>query len=87
MHCLESDRLKRLQQQDISGSATDLYEAPLHAELDIDTSLELTERSALRIIAFVEQRGYIAPLWEEPDTTEEEVASITARLQALGYLD
>jgi adenylylsulfate kinase len=87
VHCLESDRLKRLQQQEMSGIATQLYEVPLNAELDIDTSFELTERSALRIISFVEQRGFITPLWEELDTTDEEVSSITARLQSLGYLD
>ena len=87
VHCLENDRNKRLRQQEITDIAAHLYEVPLHAELNIDTSLELIERSALRIISYVEQRGFIAPLWEELDTTDEETAIIMARLQSLGYLD
>lgn len=87
VHCLESDRQKRLRQQETTDIAAHLYEVPLHAELNIDTSLELIERSALRIISYVEQRGFIAPLWEELDTTDEETAIIMARLQSLGYLD
>ena len=87
VHCSESDRHKRLQQQETTGIAAHPYEVPLHAELNIDTSLELIERSALRIISYVEQRGFIAPLWEELDTLDEETAIIMARLQSLGYLD
>jgi hypothetical protein len=38
------------------------------------------------VISYLEQSGYIAPLWETTDT-QEEIALMKARLQALGYLD
>ena len=88
LHCQDSHRHIRLQQQEETAPIpTHLYEVPLHPELSIDSSLELPERSALRIISYIEQRGFIAPLWEEMDTTDEELTSIMARLQSLGYLD
>ncbi|HET7637633.1 MAG TPA: hypothetical protein VFK47_02740, partial [Ktedonobacteraceae bacterium] len=64
-----------------------LYQVPLRAELSIDTSLEPPERSALRIIEYLEQRSYMAPLWEETDPADEEIANVQARLRALGYLE
>jgi len=88
VHCPASCRYKRLQQFNLSPAIPEqLYEAPVDAELNIDTSLELPERSALRIISYIEQSGYIAPLWEEPNTVDEEISTIMARLQSLGYLD
>ncbi len=91
VHCPTSYRYQRLQQQGsspgTSGIPEQLYEAPVNAELNIDTSLELPERSALRIISYIEQSGYIAPLWEELDTADEELSSIMARLHSLGYLE
>lgn len=88
VHCPASCRYKRLQQYDLSPARPEhLYEAPVDAELNIDTSLELPERSALRIISHIEQSGYIAPLWEELNTVDEEISTIMARLQSLGYLD
>jgi hypothetical protein len=62
------------------------YQPPIRAELSIDTGSEAAERSALRVISYLEQSGYIAPLWETTDT-QEEIALMKARLQALGYLD
>ncbi|MDQ6645004.1 MAG: adenylyl-sulfate kinase, partial [Chloroflexota bacterium] len=85
VHCPAICRYKGLQ---LSPAIPEqLYEAPVDAELNIDTSLELPERSALRIISYIEQSGYIAPLWEELNTVDEEISTIIARLQSLGYLD
>jgi adenylylsulfate kinase-like enzyme len=63
-----------------------LYEPPNAAELSLNTGEELPERSALRLIAYLELHGYIAPLCEEV-ITDEEIEGIKSRLQALGYLD
>lgn len=69
-----------------STIATHLYQPPENPELSIDTTHDLPERSALRILDYLEQHGHIAPLWEETET-DEAIALIKARLQALGYLD
>ena len=88
VHCPAELRLKRIQQQKLPSSiAEDIYQPPTSAELSIDTSLEVPERSALRIIAYLEQCGYVAPLYEKTDMSDEEIENVKARLQALGYLD
>ncbi len=89
LHCPANLRQKRLQQQElIRGIAEHMYQPPERAELSIDTSLELPERSALHIIVYLEQYGHVAPLWEGTDTSgEEEIELVKAHLQALGYLE
>jgi adenylylsulfate kinase len=88
LHCTPEQRLERLRQHGLKPAMpAQLYQVPTRSELSIDTSLELTERSALRIIAYLEQCGYVAPLWEDKDSTDEEIANVMARLQALGYLE
>ncbi len=88
LHCSNEQRQKRLERVKITAPGKDdLYQPPTTPELSIDTSHELPERSALRIIAYLEQHGYIAPLWEEAGTEDEETATIKARLQAMGYLE
>jgi adenylylsulfate kinase len=87
LHCSPEQRDARLcQQEQVRLMSEELYQPPMKAELSIDTGDEAPERSALRVISYLEQYGYIAPLWEETDM-EEEIATIKARLQALGYLD
>lgn len=90
LYCSPEQRSNRQRaKEDISLAATiatHLYQPPDSPELSIDTSKELPERSALRILDYLELHGHIAPLWEETET-DEAIALIKARLQALGYLD
>ena len=88
LHCPTVLRRKRIAQSESTFpvEAEALYEPPKAAELTLNTSEEFPERSALRVIAYLEQHGYIAPLWEEV-VSDEEVEGIKSRLQALGYLD
>jgi adenylylsulfate kinase len=91
LSCSPEQRIERRRKKEgysaIINLAESLYEPPAAAELSIDTTLEPPERSALRILDYLEQHGYIAPLWEEAEMDEAEIALIKARLQALGYLD
>ncbi len=87
LHCPQEQRSDRLHQREqLLPAGEEQYQPPPRAELSIDTSSEAAERSALRVISYLEQNGYIAPLWEAMDT-QEEIALIKARLQALGYLE
>ncbi|HLI07220.1 MAG TPA: adenylyl-sulfate kinase [Ktedonobacteraceae bacterium] len=89
LSCSPACRAERRRKKEslIANLAESLYEPPTEAELSIDTTFEPPERSALRILDYLEQHGYIAPLWEEAEMDEAEIALIKARLQALGYLD
>jgi adenylylsulfate kinase len=90
LHCPTEERNKRLHPQQMKHNSFDeqSYQPPLRPELSINTSTEPPERSALRIIAYLEQHGHIAPLWENSESeTDDELAKINARLQALGYLE
>jgi adenylylsulfate kinase len=88
LYCPEKRRLERVRQQEhVTDIPEHLYQVPLRAELSIDTDREPPERSALRVIEYLEQLSYVAPLWEETDPADEEIANIKARLQALGYLE
>jgi adenylylsulfate kinase len=88
LHCPTALRRERmaLSESTFPIEAEVLYEPPKGAELSLNTGNESPERSALRLIAYLEQHGYIAPLWEGL-VTDEEVEAIKSRLQALGYLD
>ena len=87
LHCSDEERRKRLEEQEtMSKISADIYQPPTKAELSIDTGQELPERSALRVITYLEQHGFVAPLWEDEDR-DGEIASIKARLRALGYLE
>jgi adenylylsulfate kinase-like enzyme len=87
LHCSSEQRQKRLEQQEhTSVIPAHFYQPPQRPELTINTGRELPERSALRIISYLEQHGFIAPLWEELDIGEEMIR-IKARLLALGYLE
>ncbi|GAC1566651.1 MAG: hypothetical protein NVS3B14_10220 [Ktedonobacteraceae bacterium] len=88
LHCIEELRLQRTG----PGRLTNVipkphYQPPGEPELNIDTGSEQAERSALRVISYLEQRGYIIPRWGEAEGGGEEMSAIKSRLQALGYLD
>lgn len=89
LHCADSERHRRLwRQEHLSLIQDQLYQPPATPELCLDTGKEAAERTALRIVEYLEQHGYIAPLWEEnEDEDEEEIEQIKARLKALGYLE
>jgi adenylylsulfate kinase len=90
LYCSPEQRHKRRQEKENTpltiGISERLYQPPDSPELSIDTTHEQPERSALRILDYLELHGYIAPLWDENET-DEAIALIKARLQALGYLD
>ncbi len=88
LHCSTQQRHKRLEELEVTPAiAHDLYQPPTRPELSIDTTNDFPERSALLIITYLEQHGYLAPLWEDSDTWYEESAIIKARLRAMGYLE
>jgi adenylyl-sulfate kinase len=68
---------------------SDPYEPPLNPEVTIDSSAEKPEASAARIIAKLEELGYIPPA-ESPSSSDgysaEEEQAVEKRLRALGYL-
>lgn len=88
LHCPNVARSQRLQElKRIAEFEENLYQPPPTAEISLDTSLESPERSALHILAYLEQWSYITPLWEKLEQEDEEIATIKARLQSLGYLE
>lgn len=60
----------------------DPYEEPEQPELIVETDKETVEVSVQRILTKLEELGYLEP----EETTEDEVAIVTERLSALGYL-
>ncbi|HYT27934.1 MAG TPA: adenylyl-sulfate kinase [Ktedonobacteraceae bacterium] len=60
----------------------DPYEEPDHPELVVETDKETVEESVSRIIAKLEELGYL----ESEEAPEEEAKVVTERLAALGYL-
>jgi adenylylsulfate kinase len=88
LHCPNETRLQRLQDLKRITEIEESHYQPLPiAEISLDTSLESAERSALHILAYLEQYSFITPLWEYLGKEDEEIAMIKARLQALGYLE
>lgn len=63
---------------------SDPYEEPEHPELIVETDKETIEESANRILAKLEELGYLEP--EEIVETEAESKVVKDRLAALGYL-
>jgi adenylyl-sulfate kinase len=60
----------------------DPYEEPEHPELVIETDKETVQQSVSRILAKLEELGYL----EAEAMHEEETKVVTERLTALGYL-
>ncbi len=67
---------------------SDPYEEPLNPEVVVDTDRETIEQSVAKIIAKLEQLGYIPEASEEQQQvySEEEEKILEDRLRALGYL-
>jgi adenylyl-sulfate kinase len=66
---------------------SDPYEEPLDPEVTVHTDEETPEESILKIIARLEDLGYIAEATEEEKAySEEEEEMLEERLRALGYL-
>jgi adenylylsulfate kinase-like enzyme len=88
LYCSVKQSEKRLEKQDNAHAISpDLYQPPTMPEMSIDTSDDFPERSTMRIISYLEQHSYLAPLWEDVDPEDKEMAIIKTRLQAMGYLD
>lgn len=60
----------------------DPYEEPEQPELVVETDKESVDVSVQRILTRLEELGYLEP----EETTEDEIAIVTERLSALGYL-
>jgi adenylyl-sulfate kinase len=65
---------------------SDPYEPPENPDVKIDSGAETLEESLSKILAKLEELGYIPTLEEGEAYTDEEEAQIEARLAALGYL-
>jgi adenylylsulfate kinase len=67
---------------------SDPYEEPLNPEVIVDTDVETPEESVGKIIAELEELGYISEAPEEEDRgySEEEEKVLEDRLRALGYV-
>ncbi|MDQ2715256.1 MAG: adenylyl-sulfate kinase [Chloroflexota bacterium] len=61
---------------------SDPYEEPKHPELVVETDKETIEESVARILAKLEELGYLEP----EAASEDEAKVVTDRLAALGYL-
>ncbi len=62
---------------------SDPYEEPLEPEILVCTDNETPEESLARILAYLEEKGYVPPAGVYTPDEEKEVE---ARLKALGYL-
>ncbi len=88
LYCSAEQREKRLEKLgNISAITPELYQPPTMPELSIDTSDDYPELSAMHLISYLEQHSYLAPLWEDIEAEDEEIAIIKTRLQAMGYLE
>ena len=66
---------------------SDPYEPPLNPEIVVHTAEETPEESLAKILAKLEEMGYIPRAAAEEDVyTEEEQAEVEDRLRSLGYL-
>ncbi|MFB0546805.1 MAG: adenylyl-sulfate kinase, partial [Anaerolineae bacterium] len=65
---------------------SDPYEEPLNPEVICQTDQETPEESAGKIIAKLEELGYIPRVEEEEAYSAEEEEMVENRLRALGYM-
>jgi adenylylsulfate kinase len=87
LHCSPWKRPERVRKKELLPSVDDhLYEEPEQVELSLDTSNNSLEWSALRILLYLEQHGYIVPLLEAPPS-DKELALIKERLLPSYYLN
>jgi adenylylsulfate kinase len=92
--CAERD-VKGLYKKAMAGEiphftgVSDPYEEPEHAEVIVETNLETPEQSAARVLAKLEELGFIEPLPAAAATAsadEDEDDLIRQRLEELGYV-
>jgi adenylyl-sulfate kinase len=65
---------------------SDPYEEPENPEVTINSGTETIEESLAKILARLEELGYVPHSEDDSAYTEEEETEIEARLAALGYL-
>ena len=88
--CIERD-VKGLYRKALAGEIKnytgidDPYEEPLNPEVILETDRETAEESVRKIMARLENLGYLPPAEESVYTAEEE-EKIRKRLEDLGYL-
>jgi adenylyl-sulfate kinase len=65
---------------------SDPYEAPLHPEVHVNSSIETVAESFAAIMAYLETQGLVEPGPESAGYSDDEEKAISAHLEALGYL-
>ena len=91
--CIERD-VKGLYKKAMAGEiahftgVSDPYEEPEHAEVIVETDAELPEESAAKIIAKLEELGFLAPRTSAiaGSYNDEEEEAVRQRLEELGYV-
>jgi adenylylsulfate kinase len=84
--------IKGLYQKALSGEiknftgVSDPYEEPTMPEVVCSTDVETPEESAAKVIAKLEELGYLAAPGTEGVYSEEEEEKVRKRLEALGYM-
>lgn len=66
---------------------SDPYEEPLHPEIVIESDKETPEESVAKIVAKLEELGYLPPARSKDIYTHEEQKIVEDRLRALGYIE
>lgn len=89
--CIERDP-KGLYKRALAGEIkhftgiSDPYEEPLYPELMLETDKETPDESAAKVVAKLEELGYLEPASQSDDETDEDEAEVRKRLEALGYI-
>ena len=100
IECFCACPLEKLVERDVKGmykkalageikgftGVDDPYEAPEHPEVVMHTEKETPEESARKVIAKLEEMGYLEPPKSESGYSKEEEEKVNERLRSLGYL-
>jgi len=65
---------------------SDPYEEPLNPEIVVNTSVESPEESARKIVAKLEDMGWVPSVEDQVVYSQDEKQAVENRLRALGYL-
>ena len=65
---------------------SDPYEEPLKPEIVVNTSVESPEESARKIVAKLEELGWVRSVEDQGVYSQDEEQAVEKRLRALGYL-
>ncbi len=65
---------------------SDPYEEPLKPEIVVNTSVEPPEESARKIVAKLEELGWVPSVEDQGVYSQDEEQAVEERLRALGYL-